>query len=138
MEQKQKELFHVILLGVVFDTKTRKILIGRREDDPYIKELTWCFPGGTPDYNKELEDALKKEIKEKTGLDIENLGAIFAKTYPEKKDFLSIYYLCEAIGGEVNPGGSFKELKWVSPGELKKYFTTSFHPSLKEYIMNLK
>ncbi len=134
----KKGVFLVNVLGIVFDTKTRKILIGRRENDPYIKELTWCFPGGTPHYNKELEDALKKEIKEKTGLNVGNLGAIFAKTYPEKREFLSVYYLCESIGGEAKPGGSFKELKWVNPEELEEYFTTSFHPNLKEYIVNLK
>jgi hypothetical protein len=32
----------------------------------------------------------------------------------------------------------FTELKWVFPEELEKYFTTSFDPRLKEYIMNLK
>ncbi len=134
----EKGVFLVNVLGIVFDTKTRKILIGRREEDPHIPELSWCFPGGTPDYNKELEDALKKEIKEKTGLNVENLGAIFAKTYPEKREFLSVYYLLEVISGEIKPGGSFKELKWVNPEELEDYFTTSFHPSLKEYILNLK
>ncbi len=133
----EKGVFLVNVLGIVFDTKTRKILIGKREEDPSISELSWCFPGGTPNYDEELEDALKKEIKEKTGLNIENLGAIFAKTYPEKKEFLSVYYLCEAISGEAKPEGSFKELKWVSAEELEKYFTTSFHPRLKEYIMNL-
>ncbi len=133
----EKGVFLVNVLGIVFDTKTRKILIGRRENDPHIKELTWCFPGGTPDYNKELDTELKKEVKEKTGFTVENLGAIFAKTYPEKKDFLSIYYLCEVIDGEMKVGGSFKELKWVNPKELQGYFATSFHPRLKEYIINL-
>ncbi len=137
MEQEQKELFHMVLLGVIFDPKTKKILIGKRENDPYISQLSWCFPGGTPNYNEELEEELKKEIKEKTGLNVENLGAIFAKTYPEKRDFLSIYYLCEVIYGELKVGGSFKELKWVYPKELEGYFTTSFHPRLKEYILNL-
>jgi ADP-ribose pyrophosphatase YjhB (NUDIX family) len=133
----EKGVFLVNVLAIVFDTKTRKILIGKRENDPHIKELTWCFPGGTPNYNEELEEELKREIKEKTGLNVENLGAVFAKTYPEKREFLSIYYLCEVISGEAKPGGSFKELKWVNPEELEKYYTTTFHPRLKEYIINL-
>jgi ADP-ribose pyrophosphatase YjhB (NUDIX family) len=131
--------FNVMLLGIVFDTKTKKILIGRREKDPHIKELTWAFPGDTPpSYEDELDVSLKKRIKEMTGIDVENLGAVFAKNYPEKRDFLSIYYLCEVVGGEEKPGGDLVELKWVDPEELEKHFTTSFHPHLKEYILNLK
>lgn len=131
-------VFLVNVVGIVYDTKTKKILIGRRENDPHIKALTWCFPGGRPNYDEDLEDALKREIKSKTGLKVESLGAVFAKTYPEKKEFLTIYYLCEAIGGKAKASDSVKELKWVSPEEVEKHFTTSFHPKLKEYIINLK
>lgn len=137
-EEFNRGVFLVNVLGIVFNPATRKILIGKRENDPHIKKLTWCFPGGRPDYKDELETYLKKEIKKKTGLNVESLGAVFAKTYPEKKEFLSIYYLCEVISGKEKAGEKFVELKWVSPLEIEKYFTTSFHPKLKEYIMNLK
>lgn len=130
--------FNTILLGVIFDPAKRKILIGRRENDPYIKELTWVFPGGSLNYEEDLDAALKKKIKEKTGLDVKNLGAVFAKTYPEKKEFLSIYFLCEAVGGKEKAANDLVELKWVAPEEIEKHFTTSFHPHLKEYILNLK
>ncbi len=140
MEWKEfdRGVFLVNVLGIVFDTSKKKILIGKRENDRHIKELTWCFPGGRPEYGEELEDSLKSEIKKKTGLKVESLGAVFAKAYPEKKEFLSIYYLCEVIGGKEKAGEKFSELKWVSIDELQKYFTTSFHPKLKEYLMNLK
>ncbi len=136
-KQEDKGIFLVILLGVVFNPKTKKILIGRRKNDSYIKELSWCFPGGRAKYGEELKEALKREIKKKTGLEVQSLGAVFAKTYPEKKEFLSIYYLCEAVGGKEKAGEKFVEVKWVNPEELEKYFTTSFHPELKEYINNL-
>ncbi|MBA7594209.1 hypothetical protein ES703_01148 [subsurface metagenome] len=134
----EMDKFNTILLGVIFDPAKRKILIGRRENDPYIKELTWVFPGGSLNYEEDLDAALKKKIKVKTGLDVKNLGAIFAKTYPEKKEFLSIYFLCEAVGGEEKAADDLVELKWVKPEEVENYFTTSFHPHMKEYILNLK
>ena len=134
----EMDSFNTILLGVIFDPAKRKILLGRRENDPYIKELTWVFPGGSLNYEEDLDAALKKKIKEKTGLDVKNLGAIFAKTYPEKKEFLSIYFLCEAVSGEEKAADDLVELKWVKPEEVENYFTTSFHPHMKEYILNLK
>jgi ADP-ribose pyrophosphatase YjhB (NUDIX family) len=133
----QKEVYFPIVLGIIFDTKTKKILIGKRKDDE-IEDLIWCFPGGRPKIGDELEEGLKREIKQVTGLDAESLGVIFAKTYPEKRDLLAIYFLCEITGGEEKFGGDFHELKWVEPNEIEKYFTTSYHPKLKEYIEGLK
>lgn len=141
MEDKNNlDNFNVILLGVIFDPATKKILIGKRQKDPYIPKLTWCFPGGRLEANnKDLDKILKIKIKKKTGYDIKNLGAIFAKIYPENSKILSIYFLCEVFKGEGKADGDkLKELKWVAPEELEAYFTTSFHPNLKEYILNLK
>lgn len=130
--------FKIIVLGIVFNPETRKILIGKRENDAYIKELTWSFPGGDINIGNEPEETLKDEIKKKTGLNVESLGAVFARITDEKPEFMLIYYLCEVIGGKEKAGEKFKEIKWINPEEIEKYFTTSFHPKLKEYIMNLK
>ena len=138
METKESSDFMVVLLGIIFDPKTKKILIGKKENDPYIPELSLVFPGGRAKSDEELEETLKREIKEETNLDIESLGSVFARIPSEKKDLLLIYYLCEITDGEEKAGNSLKELKWVNPEELEKHFTTSFHPILKEYIMNLK
>ena len=139
MEQGTKTPFHVILLGIVFDPGKRKILIARRRNkDEDIENLTWQFPEGRLRHGDDIEEILKTKIKEKTGYEISNLGAVFYKTYPEKQDLLGVYFLCEVVGGEANPKNDFVELKWVSPDEIEKYFTTSFHPGLKEYLDNLK
>ena len=136
MEEKMDN-FKVVLLGIIFDPKTKKILVGRRENTPNISELTWGFPGGRLSHGAGLDKTLKKHIKEKTGYDIKNLGGIFSKRYPEKKDFVSIYFLCQVFEGEEKAGGDFVELKWVGPEELEEYFTTSFHPRLKKYLIEL-
>lgn len=130
-------VFVVNVLGIVFNPKTKKILIGRRENDIYIKELTWCFPGGRPDYHEELEYYLASEIKKKTNLDITIKDIIFAKTYPENRKFLSIYYFCEAKIGDEEVGDSFVEIKWIDPSEVEDYFTTSIHPEILKYLKAL-
>ena len=131
--------FEIVLLGIVFDPKKKKILIGKRKgQDPYIKKITWCFPGGRIRNEEEVEDILKKKIKFKTGFDVANLGSIFSRVPSEKKDLMLLYFLCEVTGGKERPYDDFAELKWVKPEEIEKHFTTSFHPHLKEYILNLK
>ncbi len=132
-------VFLVNVLGILYDPKTKLILIGRREKDPYIENLTWGFPGGRPSYQDEIEDYLRSEIKIKTGLDIKNEKVIFAKTYPENREFMSIYYYCEIADDSQDSvaGEKFVEIKWVSPNEVEKYFTTSLHPKLLEYLNSL-
>lgn len=136
--ETEKQPFHIILLGVIFDPKTKKILIGRRENDPDLPKLTWCFPGGKLLHGNDIDKRLKEVVKLKTGYDVKNLGTIFSKVYPEKEDLMAVYFLCEIFKGKEKAGDDIHELKWVVPEQLEKHFTTSFHPRLKEYIMNLK
>lgn len=130
-------VFLVNALGIVYDPKTGRILIGRRENDPYIKELSWCFPGGRPAYEGDIESYLKHEIRIKTGLETAVKNVVFAKTYPENREFLSIYFYCEVSGGDERPGEKFVELRWVRPGEAADYFTTSLHPKLLGFLKTL-
>jgi ADP-ribose pyrophosphatase YjhB (NUDIX family) len=129
--------FRVIVLGIIFDPKTKKVLIGKRENDPNIPEPTWCFPGGELLNGEEIDAALKKKIKLKTGYSVKNLGAFFSKTYPEKSNLLAVYFLTQVFEGEEKLGDDLKELKWVEPKDLEKYFTTSFHKKLKEFLLDL-
>ncbi len=147
-------VFLVNVLGIVYNPITKKILIGRRENDPYIKGLSWTFPGGRPAYGGELEQCLQEQIKIKTNLDTHVEKIVFAKTYPEKREFLSIYYLCavtsgteQALQAPYNPaaagytgqaGEKFVEIQWVKPTQVKEFFTTSLHPKLFEYLKTLE
>lgn len=133
-----KGVFIVNVLAIIYNKKDKTILIGKRKKDPYIKKLSWTFPGGRPAYKEDLENYLEHEVKIKTGIKIKINKIIFAKTYPENRKFLSIYYLCQNISGLEKGGEKFTELKWVKISQIKKYFTTSIHPTLLKYLKNLK
>ncbi|MEK6926396.1 MAG: NUDIX domain-containing protein [Nanoarchaeota archaeon] len=139
-EPKSTDPFHVLLVSIIFDPAKRKILIARKDkdSDPELKGLTWFFPGTELHHGEDMDKTLKKRIKEKTGFEVKNLGTVFSKVYPERKDYLAIYFLCEVFKGKEKQWKFYKEMKWVAPEDLEKHFTISFHPRLKEYIMNLK
>ncbi|MBS3086704.1 NUDIX domain-containing protein [Candidatus Pacearchaeota archaeon] len=135
---KKLDDFNVIVLGIIFDPKRKKILIGRRGDDPFVKKLKWTPPGGRVAHGEDLEISLKIKIKEQTGLEVANLGHIFSMIPKEKKNFVLILHLCEVVKGKERVGGNLKEIKWVNPEELDDYFDIAYHPHLREYILNLK
>lgn len=126
------------VLGIIYNPKNKKILIGKREEDLFVKGLSWCFPGGRPKYGETLEQGLKREVTIKTGLDIDIKKLIFARVVTEKKDFLLIYYFCECSSGKARAGEKFSEVKWIKPSEVKKYFTTSVDPAILKFLKSLK
>ncbi|MCX6807490.1 MAG: NUDIX hydrolase [Patescibacteria group bacterium] len=137
-DQFNHGIFLVAVLGIVYDPHTKKILIGKRNDDPYVKGLSWCFPGGRPSYDDDLEASLQNMIKIKTGLKTKVERFIFARHYPENPEILAIYYLC-SVGAKTDAQAqdSFVEVKWVKPTDVRDYFTTSLHPQIWEFLQSL-
>jgi len=133
-----KGVFLVNCLGIVY--KQGKILIGKREKDPYLPQLTWCFPGGRPTHKHSLSACLRMEIKKKTNLDVNVLDVIFTRTMPEKPELLNLYYFCEVTdeSPKQKVGKKIKELKWVKPTEVEKYFTTSIDPVVMSFLQALE
>jgi len=138
LKNLDKGVFLVNVQAILCNPITKKILMGRRENDPYIEKLTWSFPGGKANYEADLEECLKEQVKKKTGLEIKIEKIIFAKTYPEDRKIISIYYLCEPAGGKEKVDEKFVELKWIKPTEVKNYFTTSLHRKLVYFLKSLE
>jgi len=117
----------VVGLGIII--KEGKVLIGqRKEKDPYVKELTWVFPGGKFE-SLDFERELIKSIKEETGLNVYINQLIHARQVPDspekKVKIIAIYYHCTPVSGKENAGGDLKKLSWVEPTKVFHYFTTS-------------
>jgi len=117
----------VVGLGIII--KEGKVLIGqRKEKDPYVKELTWVFPGGKFD-SLNFEEELTAKINEETWLSVYVNQLIHARLIPDspekKVKIIAIYYHCTPVSGKENAGGDLKKLSWVEPTKVFHYFTTS-------------
>ncbi len=134
----EKGVFMINAVGIVYDKKNKKILIGKREKDEFIPEISWGFPGGRPSFDKEIEEALRQEVLKKTNINVKVKKLIFARITPElEKKQIILYYYCEG-SGEIKPGEKFVEVKWINPEEYRLYFTTSIHPKIAEFLDKLK
>ncbi|MCD4771102.1 NUDIX domain-containing protein [archaeon] len=139
MENTEKEVpnFEVIVLGIILDSTRKKILIGKRKKGEDAGLLGWCFPGGRLSPGEDIDKALKKKMKLKTGYSVKNIGTFFSRTYEEKPRIVSITFLTKVFEGEERPGDDFVELKWVSVDELEDYFNIPIHRKLKEFLSEL-
>lgn len=82
------------------------VLLIQRGRAPF--KAHWSIPGGKIDPGEPLKDALRREIREETGVEIEILGLIDVfEALPEKDGdphFVMVDYACRYVSGEVIAG----------------------------------
>lgn len=96
----------------------------------------YTVPGGHIELGERAEDAIRREVKEETGLDSEPVEllivqeAIYPKDYHKHEHFIFMDYVCRATSTDVKlDGRELQEYVWVSPEEALKL-------DLEEYTRN--
>lgn len=108
-----------VVAGVIRDHRGR-ILLARRTEGRDLAGL-WEFPGGKHEPDETAEAALKRELHEELGIDIE-IGAPLIRVpqaYPHKRLSLDVYEV-RSWHGTVR-GLEGQALAWVPPHKLGDY-----------------
>jgi ADP-ribose pyrophosphatase YjhB (NUDIX family) len=117
----------IVGVGGVLIHRARALLV-RRGHEPLKGE--WSIPGGTVELGEELAEAVRRELKEETGLSVEPLEviAIFDRIQRVGRrvryHFVIVDYLCRLKGGKLRPGSDVMDARWVRPNELAPYALT--------------
>ncbi len=114
------------LVGVgalIFDRG--RILMAQRGKEPL--KGWWSLPGGALEIGERLDFAVRREVREETGLEIEPLGVfeIFERIMPDAEGnteyhYVLVDYICRVMGGTLRAGDDVCRVEWVKFAALRE------------------
>lgn len=130
---------HIVAVGGIVEDEQGNILLVKTHHNG------WVFPGGQVEVGENLMDALCREVKEESGIDItvSNLIGVYSNTgihkfYDGITDVptkLMMDYICKPVGGELATSEETSESRWVARDKVLDIVTTpSIRTRYKAYL----
>lgn len=102
------------------------VLLVRRAQEP--AQGQWSLPGGTVEVGETLVEALQRELREETGIEVEVLGltAVLDRIFPDPEGRVQYHYvlvdfLCRYASGVPRAASDISALAFVPLSELDRY-----------------
>ncbi len=111
----------IIVVAAVIRNSNGQILIARRPNTHPVAGGLWEFPGGKIEAGETPEKALRREIKEELGIeiDVKNLIDVVSHVYVVPSlhlHILLIGYFADFVRGKIHLN-DVAEVEWVSPDQ---------------------
>lgn len=123
MNREYPEIPMVGVGGVVL--RDGQVLLVRRGQEPLKGE--WSVPGGMVSVGERLEEAVRRELMEETGLMIEPLSIlgvfdrIIRNAGRVQYHYVLVDYLCRAVRGEAKAASDVVEVRWAASDRLAEF-----------------
>jgi ADP-ribose pyrophosphatase YjhB (NUDIX family) len=106
-----------------------RVLLVERGRDPH--KGAWSLAGGAVETGEYLKDAIRREVLEETGLEVEPVSVVevFERILPDaggrtEYHYVLIDYLCRVTGGRLAAASDVSRAEWVPASELSRYELT--------------
>lgn len=114
-----------------------ELLLQQRNKSP--ERGFWSIPGGRLEMFETFEQAVKRETKEETGVDIEVIDCLGICDHiikSEEKHWVSPSYLCKIINGEpkIMEPDTHIDMRWFSLENLPKNITITTKNAVENYL----
>ena len=117
MENKK----HIVAVNALIKNQNKdKFLVIKRHKNEIAYPGKWAFPGGKVEKGQNVLEALKREVFEEVGLEIEDSRKFlndFTFLRPDGHNVIGFVFEVIAKSEDVNLSDEFEDYKWVSPKE---------------------
>ncbi len=118
-------------LAMIFDEQGRTLLVHQTYDD-----CKWAFPGGIVELGEAPWEAVVRETKEETGLEVE-IVRLISVYYFSDRDTLGFHFLCRVIGGHLRvDGNEISQAAFFEPAQLPTPMTAPARQRLADALAN--
>jgi len=121
--------------GVIFEGAS--VLLAKRGQEP--AKGTWSLPGGAVELGEKVIDALKREIREEIGIEIEVVGLVrvLDRVLCDEEERIRYHYVIVdywgwKVSGEPKPGSDTSDICFVPLEEIQK---KDIHKDVLETIL---
>lgn len=131
---------HIVSVGGLIENDEGKILMIKSPD------RGWEIPGGQVEAGETLTDALKREVKEETGIEIEvgNLRAVHSnigkRVQPDGfspiGSIVSFGFTGKAVSGELTTSDESLEVNWFNREQILDVINEAFMRDKVRYMLN--
>lgn len=97
-----------------------RVLAIRRRDNGH-----WEPPGGILELNETIEDGLKREVREETGLDVEidRLTGVYKNM---THGIVALVFRCHVVNGMPRSTDEASQTAWLTPAEVRERMSEAF------------
>jgi 8-oxo-dGTP diphosphatase len=127
--ESSSPIFRIGVFALIFNYE-KQILLGHRRDIDW-----WNLPGGGMESGETVDEAICREVREETGLEVkvERLVGVYSK--PQKQEVV-LTFLCQAIGGTLQSTEETRECRYFSPDALPGNTLPKHRQRIEDALLN--
>lgn len=109
----------VSVAGVVVNDEGQVLVVRRRDNGE------WQPPGGVLELNETIENGLRREVREETGIEV-SLGPLTGVYKNMRLGVIALVFRCAPRGGHLQSSDETQQVLWMSLDQVERAMSPAF------------